>query len=131
MAIVKDENSVQILSNIITSNFVTYGIIFLENIGLKDIFQININQEIIFVDTKSWKVYEHFTINGVKTEQQLGFFNKTFHYVPIIHKSFLNRRSNFQGYTLKAVTENSAQFIQIDLQSDNVQFDPKRFFSIK
>ena len=75
------------------------------------------------MDIETWKVYEHYIINNQKIKKELGFFNSSFHYNPIIKKSFLNRRSNFQGYKLKAMTENSGLFIQIDLNSDTVQFD--------
>ena len=111
------------LSKLIGNSHVTYGIIFYDEMNQIDELQTRIDQEIIFVNTNSWKVYEHYIINNQKIKKELGFFNSSFHYNPIIKKSFLNRRSNFQGYKLKAMTENSGLFIQIDLNSDTVQFD--------
>ena len=111
------------LSKLIRNSQVTYGIIFFDEMNQMDELQTRIDQEIIFVNTNSWKVYEHYIINNQKIKKELGVFNSSFHYNPIIKKSYLNRRSNFQGYKLKAMTENSGLFIQIDLNSDTVQFD--------
>ena len=111
------------LSKLIRNRQVTYGIIFFDEMNQMDELQTRIDQEIIFVNTNSWKVYEHYIINNQKIKNELGFFNSSFHYNPIIKKPFLNRRSNFQGYKLKSMTENSGLFIQIDLNSDTVQFD--------
>ena len=116
-------SEIQELSKLIENSQVTYGIIFFDEMNQMDELQTRIDQEIIFVNTNSWKVYEHYMINNQKIKKELGFFNSSFHYNPIIKKSFLNRRSNFQGYKLKAMTENSGLFIQIDLNSDTVQFD--------
>jgi hypothetical protein len=66
-----------------------------------------INQDIYFIDTSTWKVYEHYTINGKHFRNQLGFFNTKFQYQPIIETPFLERRGNFQGYKMKAMTEDA------------------------
>ena len=81
-----------------------------------------INQEIYFIDTSTWKVYEHYTINGQMFKNLLGFFNAAFQYQPIIEKPFLDRRGNFQGYKMKAMTEQiPSPYGYIDLT--NAQLD--------
>ena len=73
-----------------------------------------INQEIIFVDIETWKVYEHYIINQKKILNELGSFNDDFKYIPIMTDSFVERRSNFQGYQMKTMTEEVHPFITID-----------------
>ena len=81
-----------------------------------------INQEIYFIDTSTWKVYEHYTINEQMFKNQVGFFNAAFQYQPIIEKPFLDRRGNFQGYKMKAMTEQvPSPYVYIDLT--NAQLD--------
>ena len=116
-------SEIQELSKLIGNSQVTYGIIFFDEMNQMNELQTRIDQEIIFVNTNSWKVYEHYIINNQKIKNELGYFSSSFHYNPIIKMSFLDRRSNFQGYQLKAMTESSGLFIQIDLNSDSVQFD--------
>ena len=76
-----------------------------------------INQDIKFVDIQTWTIYEHYKINARTVKNQLGFFNSTFQYVPIISGSFVERRSNFQEYHMIAMTEATPPFITIDLSS--------------
>ena len=81
-----------------------------------------INQEIYFIDTSTWKIYEHYAINGEKFRNLLGFFNATFQYQTIIKTPFLDRRGNFQGYKMKAMTEQiPSPYGYIDLT--NAQLD--------
>ena len=55
-------------------------------------------------------------------KNQLGFFNPAFQYQPIIEKPFLDRRGNFQGYKMKAMTEQvPSPYVYIDLT--NAQLD--------
>jgi hypothetical protein len=49
----------------------------------------------------------------------LGFFDKNFRYIPTTIQSFVERRGNFQGHHLKAITEEDLPFIKIDLSSAN------------
>ena len=79
-----------------------------------DDLSTKIDQDINFVDVETWKVYEHYTINQKKILNLLGFFNDDFKYIPIMNESFLERRSNFQGYQMKTMTEEVNPFISID-----------------
>ena len=88
--------------------------IFISNFYAIDNLSTKINQEIIFVDIETWKVYEHYIINQKKILNQLGSFNNDFKYAPIMTESFVERRSNFQGYQMKTMTEEVNPFITID-----------------
>ena len=79
------------------------GIIFTES--MTEILNIvtEINQDIKFINVYTWKVYEHYTINGVNTLNHLGFFNSTFQYNSIIKLPFSERRANFQGSIMRIV----------------------------
>ena len=79
-----------------------------------DDLSTKIDQDINFVDVETWKVYEHYTINQKKILNLLGVFNDDFKYVPIMKESFIERRSNFQGYEMKTMTEEVHPFITID-----------------
>ena len=76
-----------------------------------------INQDIVFVDVKTWKVYENYAINDKVIKNQLGFFNNSLDYVQTMKLSFENRRGNFHGYQMKAMTENYPPVLSIDLSS--------------
>ena len=78
-----------------------------------------INQEIKFVNTRSWEVYEHYTVNNEKVQGKLGFFDKNFKYIPSTLQPFVQRRGNFQGYHMKAITEKDPPAIKINLSSGN------------
>ena len=71
---------------------VTYGIIFVEKISIIKDLPTNINQNLKFVNMESWKVYEHYKINGHKVMNQLGFLTDDLRYVPIFNSSFVERR---------------------------------------
>ena len=66
------------------------------------------------MDIETWKVYEHYTINQKKILNQLGSFNNDFKYTSIMSESFVERRSNFQGYQMKIMTEEVDPYITID-----------------
>ena len=88
--------------------------IFTSNLYVIDDLSTKINQDINFVDVETWKVYEHYIINQKKILNLLGFFNDDFKYIPIMKESFVERRSNFQGYQMKTMTEEVNPFISID-----------------
>ena len=96
---------------------VKFGLVFVDQVKVISELPTRINQDISFVDMQTWKIYEHYKINKRIVKNQLGFFNSTFQYVPIINKSFVERRSNFQEYHMIAMTEVTPPFITIDLSS--------------
>ena len=79
------------------------GIVFTENMNEIISTIAEINQDIKFINIYTWKVYEHYTINGVNTLNYLGFFNATFQYNSIIKLPFSERRANFQGSSIVRV----------------------------
>ena len=78
-----------------------------------------INQEIQFVNTETWEVYEHYTVNNEKIQTKLGVFDKNFRFIPTTLQSFVQRRGNFHRYNLKAITEEEIPYIKIDLSLPN------------
>ena len=95
----------------------SFGIILFDNHEVIDDLPTEINQDIVFVDVETWKVYENYAINDKVIKRQLGFFNNTFKYVPTMKLSFEDRRANFHGYQMKAMTENYPPVLSIDLSS--------------
>ena len=80
------------MNTIIAKHKVTYGLIFVENIKIIKNLPTNINQNIKFVDVESWKVYEHYKINGDEIMDQLGFLTDNLKYVTILNSSFVERK---------------------------------------
>ena len=95
----------------------SFGIILVDNNQVIDSLPTKINQDILFVDVKTRKVYENYAINDRVIKRQLGFFNNTLKYVPTMKLSFEDRRANFHGYQMKAMTENYPPVLSIDLSS--------------
>ena len=101
--------------SMIESDEVEFGIIFVKNIQVINDLQTKINQDIMFVEMETWKVYEKYEINKRNIVHQLGFFNSTFQYISLTNDSLVNRRKDFHGYNLKAMTEITVPYISIDL----------------
>ena len=57
-------------------------------------------------------------INGKNSTNQLGYFNENFGYISITKTSIAERRGDFHGYQIKAMTEMSMPYIMIDLKSE-------------
>ena len=95
-------------------NMISYGIIFVNNTEAIESLVTKINQNIQFVNVNTWKVYEHYVINNKKIMLELGSFSNNFTYIAAINSSFEERRSNFQGYQIKAMTGSFSPFAIID-----------------
>ena len=87
------------------------GIIFIDDMNLLKDLPTKINQDIKFVNREDWKVYEHYKINDKIIMNELGALDDTFQYIPKLNLSFEERRGNFQGYHLKAMTEEESPYI--------------------
>ena len=96
---------------------ISFGIIFADTIEVIDHLPTKIDQDIVFVDVKTWKVYEKYAINKIVIKRQQGFFNNLFEYVRTLKLSFEDRRGNFHGYQMKAMTEHYPPFLSIELTS--------------
>ena len=93
----------------------SFGIIFADTIEVIDHLPTKINQDVVFVDVKTLKVYENYAINKIIIKRQLGFFNNLLEYVRTMKLSFEDRRDNFHGYQMKAMTEHLPPYLLIDL----------------
>ena len=94
-----------------------FGIIFVNGTKVTERLATNINQNIHFVEVNNWKVYEHYEINNRKRMHELGALDSNFHFKPITNSSFEERRSNFQGYLIKAMTAHSRPQVIVDKSS--------------
>ena len=92
----------------------SYGTIFVNNTKLMQSLPTKINQNIQFVDVNTWKVYEHYVTNKRKILNELGSFDHDFSYIPVTNSSFEERRSNFHGYQIKAMTANFEPYTSAD-----------------
>ena len=93
----------------------SHGIMLVDNNKVIDSLPTKINQDILFVDIKSRRVYENYAINDEVIKRQLGFFNDLYKYVQTMKLSFEDRRDNFHGYQMKAMTEHLPPYLLIDL----------------
>ena len=84
---------------------VMFGIIFVDHIQVIDDLKIEISKDVRFVDIQTWKVYEYYDINEKSFTRQLGFFNPMFQYISTIDGSLVKRRSDLEGFHLRAMTE--------------------------
>ena len=93
----------------------SFGIIFVNDTKFIHDLPTKINQNVQFVVVETWKVYECYKINGIKTMRQLGFFDINFHYIPITTLSFEERRSDFHGYKTKVMVEAWTPYLTLNL----------------
>ena len=93
----------------------SHGIILVDNTKVIDSLPTKINQDILFVDITSRRVYENYAINDEVIKRQIGFFNNLYKYVRTMKLSFEDRRDNFHGYQMKAMTEHLPPYLLIDL----------------
>ena len=95
----------------------SHGIILVDNTEVIDSLPTKINQDILFVDVETGRVYENYAINDEVIKRQLGFFNIFYEYVQRMKLSFEDRRGNFHGYQIKTMTEHYPPYLLIDLSS--------------
>ena len=68
--------------------------------------KLNIGQEVYFFKQSSKEMFESYIINNMTIKRKLGIIsNGKFIWNPGMNQNILLRRSNFQGITLKAMTE--------------------------
>jgi hypothetical protein len=85
--------------------------------------QLQLNQEIYFLDTSTLEVFETYEINNMKTAQKLGVFNNNIYEAhhnedkSIIEQNFLYRRSNFKGLVLRTMIEIENPFIWFNVSN--------------
>ena len=85
-----------------------------ESISRED-YYTDINQRVYFLDVELFQIFERYTINNVKLNRMIGkIMNQTFVYENGIRESFLWRRRNFYGVTLKVMTENKQPIAYLD-----------------
>ena len=77
--------------------------------------ELEINQEIYFLNSLTNEIFESYVINGIRIKRKLGNLTKSeFHWDTGINPSFIARRSNFRGLILTAFTEASGRDLMIE-----------------
>ena len=77
--------------------------------------RLEINQEIFFIKERTNEIFETYDINGIQIRRKLGMLtNEKIVWEQKVEPSFLKRRANFHGLTLKALTEISGNDVMID-----------------
>ena len=88
-----------------------------------DQLEVDIGQEVYFFKQSSKEMFESYIINDMIIKRKLGRISKDkFIWEPDINPNILLRRSNFQGITLKAMTEFSG--VLMNAFSNYTQFAP-------
>ena len=85
---------------------------------------MEINEEIFFIRKSTNEVFEKYNINGIQIRRKLGILTKEKVCWEIdIIPSFIRRRANFQGLTMKAFTESYGNEVMIDSKfKDNAPY---------
>ena len=75
-----------------------------------------IDKNIFLIKVSSKETFEVYSINGNQVIRKLGYFNEVYKFVWENEKNrnFIERRSNFLGSQLKAVTEKTGNSIIFD-----------------
>lgn len=96
------------------------GLIFMNSHKeLQNYSKIHIHQDIKLIDLQTLKVYECYSINEKVMENQLGLLKFDFQgleYQETMDLHLIQRRANFQGYPLKAMTEVEPPFITLNME---------------
>ena len=75
-----------------------------------------IDKNIFLIKVSSKETFEVYSINGNQVIRKLGYFNEVYNFVweNEINRNFIERRSNFLGSQLKAVTEKTGNMMIFD-----------------
>ena len=75
-----------------------------------------IDKNIFLIKVSSKETFEVYSINGNQVIRKLGYFNEVYNFVweNEINRNFIERRSNFLGSQLKAVTEKTGNSMIFD-----------------
>ena len=84
------------------------GLIILDNITIKEMketLEIQINQEIYFLNENTNEVFELYEINNVKVFRTIGVIEENLQFMWKENPNLLERRKDFQGIQLIGMTE--------------------------
>ena len=83
---------------------------------LYHLIDASIDKNIILIKVSSMEIFEVYSINDNQVVRKLGKFNEAYKFVWAneINRNFIERRSNFLGLQLKAVTEKHANDLILD-----------------
>ena len=106
---ISTEDIAAILKPLLYFKFPTIVLLITDSLqkhNLKDL-KILINQQILFYFDDTQELFEAYTINNSNIVRRLGFVanESWFQWDKDVNPNFVRRRSNFQGVSLKAMTE--------------------------
>ena len=83
---------------------------------IHQLIDATIDMNIFIIKVSSKETFEVYSINGNQVIRKLGYFNEVYKFVweNEINRNFIDRRSNFLGSQLKAVTEKTGNSIIFD-----------------
>ena len=90
----------------------------------EEIYQLidaTIDKNVFLIKVSSMETFEVYSINGNQVIRKLGSFNEVYKFVWAneINRNFIQRRSNFLGLQLKAVTEKQGNDLILDSRYKN------------
>ena len=116
---ISTEDIAAILKPLLYFKFPTIVLLITDSLqkhNLKDL-KILIHQQILFYFDDTQELFEAYTINNSNIVRRLGFVanESWFQWDKDVNPNFVRRRSNFQGVSLKAMTEFDGNSINADL----------------
>jgi hypothetical protein len=89
--------------------------------------QIDINQKVYFLSSITNQVFETYTVNNIRIIRKMGMFEAvlktstiSFNPEPGVETDFVQRRSNFQGVTLKAMVQDSEPYLVLQPNYESI-----------
>ena len=95
------------------------GLIFAKEVQEINGLAFRIDQDIRIIDLNTWNVYEQYTIHKIFVFKRLGFIDSSFEFISLSNMNMIERRGDFYGYEVKAVSEMEPPYIYYDLKTAN------------
>ena len=86
------EETIEAIQDLVNRNEEAYlfGIIFFDKHEVMMSLPTKINQEILFINSNTWDIYEHYSINGNNVTTPIAFFNSSIDAKPKIRYEYQN-----------------------------------------
>jgi hypothetical protein len=134
MLVVQDITKINISSNFDAGTTCPVLVLITGGDGLMETMlssvQIDINQKVFFLSLIMNQVFETYTVNNIRIKRKLGMFEAvqntskpyklTFNPEPGVETDFVQRRSNFQGVTLKVMVEHYAPYLVLQPKFESI-----------
>ena len=100
------EETIEAIQDLVNRNEEAYlfGIIFFDKHEVMMSLPTKINQEILFINSNTWDIYEHYSINGNNVATPIAFFNSSIDVKQKIRYENQNQKKRKQ-FNAKAVSK--------------------------